>query len=70
MTGSESTRSSELTAAERRAALRRLVVLFGLMNKMIELSAADAPRQLAEHAAAARDLVGELVTDMAQPRVG
>lgn len=35
---------------------------------MIELSAADAPRQLAEHAATARDLVGELVTDMAQPR--
>jgi hypothetical protein len=55
-----------LTAAERRAALRRLVVIFGLMNKMIELSATGAPRQLAEHAAAARDLVGELVTDMAQ----
>ncbi|MGS2806439.1 hypothetical protein [Nocardia sp. MW-W600-9] len=55
-----------MTVAERRAALRRLVVIFGLMNKMIELSATGAPRQLAEHAAAARDLVGELVTDIAQ----
>lgn len=66
MTGKEALQSTELTAAERRAALRRLVVIFGLMNKMIELSATGAPRQLAEHAAAARDLVGELVTDMAQ----
>ncbi|MFJ2834543.1 MULTISPECIES: hypothetical protein [Nocardia] len=66
MTGTEALQSTELTAAERRAALRRLVVIFGLMNKMIELSATGAPRQLAEHAAAARDLVGELVTDMAQ----
>ncbi|MGW5436286.1 hypothetical protein [Nocardia asteroides] len=65
MTGTE-TLSTELTAAERRAALRRLVVIFGLMNKMIELSAAGAPRQLAEHATAARDLVGELVTDIAR----
>ncbi|MGW0110088.1 MULTISPECIES: hypothetical protein [unclassified Nocardia] len=66
MTGTEILASTELSAAERRAALRRLVVIFGLMNKMIELSATGAPRQLAEHAAAARDLVGELVTDIAQ----
>lgn len=66
VTGTESNHSAELSVAERRAALRRLVVIFGLMNKMIELSAAGAPRQLAEHAAAARDLVGELVTDIAR----
>ncbi|MFE6919649.1 hypothetical protein ACFVAV_01250 [Nocardia sp. NPDC057663] len=65
MTGTE-LHNTELSVAERRAALRRLVVIFGLMNKMIELSAAGAPRQLAEHAAVARDLVGELVTDIAR----
>ncbi|MFE3543600.1 hypothetical protein ACFXK0_11555 [Nocardia sp. NPDC059177] len=55
-----------MTSSERRAALRQLVVLFGLMNTMVELSARGAPRGLSEHATTARDLVGELVTDFAQ----
>ncbi|MFC4375528.1 hypothetical protein ACFO5K_15605 [Nocardia halotolerans] len=57
---------AEMTATERRAALRRLVVLFGLMNTMIELSASGAQRSVAEHATAARELVGELVADLAR----
>ncbi len=56
----------EMTSSERRAALRQLVVLFGLMNTMIELSVSGAPRALTEHATAARDIIGELVTDFAQ----
>ncbi|MFD4351940.1 hypothetical protein ACFWPK_24435 [Nocardia sp. NPDC058519] len=57
-----------MTVSERSAALRRLVALFGLMNTMIELNASGAPRSVAEHAATARDLVGELVADLAAAR--
>ncbi|MFD6399400.1 hypothetical protein [Nocardia sp. NPDC060249] len=57
-----------MTVSERRAALRQLVALFGLMNTMIELSTSGAPRSVAEHAATARDLVGELVADLAAAR--
>ncbi|WP_446225748.1 hypothetical protein ACTWPB_12155 [Nocardia sp. IBHARD005] len=57
-----------MTMSERSAALRRLVTLFGLMNTMIELSASGAPRSVADHAATARDLVGELVADLAAAR--
>ncbi|MFD6452960.1 MULTISPECIES: hypothetical protein [unclassified Nocardia] len=57
-----------MTVSERRAALRQLVALFGLMNTMIELSAGGASRSVAEHAATARDLVGELVADLAAAR--
>ncbi|GEM29487.1 hypothetical protein NN3_04940 [Nocardia neocaledoniensis NBRC 108232] len=60
--------TAPMTVAERKAALRRLVALFGLMNTMIELSAQGAPRSVAEHATAARDLVGELVADLAAAR--
>ncbi len=60
--------TAPMTASERRAALRRLVALFGLMNTMIELNASGAPRSVAEHATAARDLVGELVADLAAAR--
>ncbi|MFF0545475.1 hypothetical protein ACWEVD_26910 [Nocardia thailandica] len=58
--------STELTPTDRKAALRRLIVIFGLMNKTIELSSAGSPRQAAAQAAAARDLIGELVTDIAR----
>lgn len=57
-----------MTVSERRAALRQLIALFGLMNTMIELSAGGASRSVAEHAATARDLVGELVADLAATR--
>ncbi|WP_410870595.1 hypothetical protein [Nocardia sp. A7] len=57
---------AQMTVSERRAALRRLVVVFGLMNTLIELSASGAPRSLTEHATTARDLVGELVSDLAR----
>ncbi|MFC9663667.1 hypothetical protein ACFVJ5_25775 [Nocardia sp. NPDC127606] len=60
--------TAPMTVSERRAALRQLVALFGLMNTMIELSAGGAPRSVAEHAATARDLVGELVADLAAAR--
>ncbi|MFD3506087.1 hypothetical protein [Nocardia sp. NPDC058666] len=60
--------TAAMTASERRAALRQLIALFGLMNTMIELSNSGAPRSVAEHATAARDLVGELVADLAAAR--
>ncbi|MGY0501490.1 hypothetical protein ACWZHB_23625 [Nocardia sp. FBN12] len=60
--------TAAMTASERRAALRRLIALFGLMNTMIELSNSGAQRSVAEHATAARDLVGELVADLAAAR--
>ncbi|WP_188828585.1 hypothetical protein [Nocardia camponoti] len=60
-----------MTSAERRAAVRTLVALFGLMNSVIEHNASGSSRSVAEHAVAARDLVGELVTDLLRPdRVG
>ncbi|MCA2206059.1 hypothetical protein [Nocardia rosealba] len=58
--------ASDMTPSERRAALRQLIIAFGLINKTIELSARGAPRQVAEHAEAARDLIGELVADLAR----
>lgn len=60
--------TAPVTASERRAALRQLVAVFGLMNTMIELSATGAPRSVTEHATAARDLIGELVADLAAAR--
>ncbi len=60
--------TAPMTVSERRAALRRLVALFGMMNTMIELNASGAPRSVAEQAATARDLVGELVADLAAAR--
>jgi hypothetical protein len=62
------TTTAPMTVSERRAALRQLIALFGLMNTMIELSTSGAPRSVAEHAVTARDLVGELVADLSAAR--
>jgi len=56
-----------LSAAQQRAALRRLVVAFGELNTIVELAANEASPDLREHAELVRDMLGALVTEVAQP---
>ncbi|NKY85124.1 hypothetical protein [Nocardia veterana] len=55
-----------LSVAQQRAALRRLVVIFGELNTIVELAEHGSP-DLHEHAVVARDLLGTLVTEVARP---
>ncbi|AHH18936.1 hypothetical protein NONO_c41520 [Nocardia nova SH22a] len=54
-----------LSVAQQRAALRRLVVAFGELNTIVDL-AAGTP-DLRARAESTRDLLGELVAEMAHP---
>ncbi|MEV5647033.1 hypothetical protein AB0L57_02170 [Nocardia sp. NPDC052254] len=56
-----------LSAAQQRAALRRLVVAFGEMNAIVDLAAHAGTPDLRARAESARDLLGELVADIARP---
>ena len=56
-----------LSVAQQRAALRRLVVAFGELNTIVDLAADAGSPDLRAHAESARDLLGELVTDIARP---
>ncbi|WP_227982051.1 hypothetical protein [Nocardia spumae] len=56
-----------LSVAQQRAALRRLVVVFGELNAIVELATSEASPELRVRAEAARDLLGELVAEVAVP---
>ncbi|WP_157116743.1 hypothetical protein [Nocardia vaccinii] len=60
-----STMSLPLAPAERRAAVRRLVAIFGSMNDLIDLLDVDPRDPALARARATRDLIGELVVDLA-----
>ena len=56
-----------LSVAHQRAALRRLVVAFGELNTIVDLAGAAGTPDLRARAESTRDLLGELVADLARP---
>ncbi|MEU6558032.1 hypothetical protein [Nocardia nova] len=56
-----------LSVAQQRAALRRLVVAFGELNTIVDLAAGTDMPDLRARAESTRDLLGELVAEMAHP---
>ena len=57
--------SLPLAPIERRAAVRRLVAIFGSMNDLIDLLDADPLDPALARARATRDMIGELVVGLA-----
>lgn len=60
-----STIALPLAPTDRRAAVRRLVTIFGSMNDLIDLLDADPHDPALARARSTRDLIGELVADLA-----
>jgi len=60
-----STIAFPLTPTDRRAAVRRLVAIFGSMNDLIDQLDADPRDPALARARSTRDLIGELVVDLA-----
>ncbi|MFF3574296.1 hypothetical protein [Nocardia jiangxiensis] len=57
--------SLPLAPTERRAAVRRLVAIFGSVNDLIDLLDTDPLDPALARARATRDMIGELVVDLA-----
>ncbi|MGF6880817.1 hypothetical protein ABIA39_000698 [Nocardia sp. GAS34] len=60
-----STIALPLAPTDRRAAVRRLVAIFGSMNDLIELLDSDPRGAALARAHHTRNLIGELVVDLA-----
>lgn len=60
-----STIALPLEPTDRLAAIRRLVAIFGTMNDLIELLDSDPRSAVLARAHNTRDLIGELVVDLA-----
>lgn len=57
--------SSPLVPSERRAVVRRLVAIFGSVNDLIDVLDSDPCDPALARARITRDLIGELVVDLA-----
>jgi len=60
-----STIALPLAPTDRRAAIRRLVAIFGSMNDLIDLLDSDPGDPALARALTTRDLIGELIVDLA-----
>ncbi|WP_216903310.1 hypothetical protein [Nocardia alni] len=65
-----STIALPLTPADRRAAVRRLVTIFGSMNDLIDLLDSDPRDPALARARSTRDMIANLIVDLAGTAAG